>query len=150
MQNNYQSSFCYASVSKRFIAYFIDLICIAFLSWLIYFIFQIFSFFIGILGWADFISRNWYFFVFPIVILVSYFYFTLFPSSSFSSTLGQLLLKIKQVDQNGNSLTFGKANIKFFATILSKIFYIGYIFVFFNVYHQTFHEMLTNTYLVER
>ena len=143
-------TFTYASISKRFFAYFIDLLFVAFLSWLLYFIFQIFSFFIGVLDWSDFLSRNWYFFVFPIVILVSYLYFTILPSSSFSSTFGQLILGIKQVDKNGNPLTFFTASIKFFATILSKIFYIGYLFVYFNSYHQTFHEMLTNTYLIER
>ena len=145
-----KSSFIYASISKRFIAYFIDLVCIFLLSWLMYFIVQIFGFFIGILAGADFISRNWYFFAFPIFIFISYLYFTILPCSSFFSTFGQLLLGIKQVDQNGNSITLFKSNMKILASILSKIFYIGYILVYFNHYHQTFHEMLTGIYLVER
>lgn len=147
---NYKTNFIYASVSKRFLAYFIDLVCIFLLSCFMYFIVQIFGFFVGILAGADFISRNWYFFAFPIFVFLSYLYFTVLPCSSLFSTFGQILLGMKQVDQDGNPITFLKANIKILASILSKIFYIGYILVYFNNYHQTFHEMLTGVYLVER
>lgn len=151
MENmNYQASFLYPPVWKRFVAYCIDLICIVLLSWLCYFLLQIFGFFIGILDLYYFIGRYWYSFLLPILVLLSYLYFTILPSSSFSSTFGQLFLGLKQVDKEGNPLTFGKANLKLLASFCSKILYIGYFIVFFNAYHQTFHEMITSTYLIER
>lgn len=148
--NDCKSSFVYASISSRFIAYCIDLFCVFLLSCILYFLIQVFSFFIGILNWSDFVSRNWYYFALPIFVFVSSFYFVFFPISSISSTFGQLLLGIKQVDKNGNHLSFFASSMKFLATLLSKILYIGYIFVYFNAFHQTLHEKITNTYLVQR
>lgn len=142
--------YTYAPVWKRFIAYFIDMIIIALLTYLFYSIVKMFSFFAGQLDWADFVSRNWYYFSLVIWSILVWIYFTVFPITSFSSTFGQLILGLKQIDKTGNRISYARANGKFFASMLSKIFYVGYFLVYFNPYKQTFHEMLTDTFVVER
>ncbi len=140
-----------ASLFKRFMSYFIDMLIIITLTFLLYFIIQMFSLFIGTLNGLDFVRRYYYYFIFGEFILINIIYFTVLPSTSFSSTFGQLLLGIKQVDKNGERLTYGKSLLKFLAAFLSKIIiYIGYIIVFFTENNRPLHEIITKTYLIER
>lgn len=142
--------YTYAPVWKRFVAYFIDMVIILLLTYLFYCVIKMFSFFAGDIRWSDFVSRNWYYFALCIWSILVFVYFTLMPITSFSSTFGQLIMGLKQIDKTGNSISYGRSIGKFFASMLSKIFYIGYFLVYFNPYRQTFHEMLTDTFVVER
>lgn len=143
-------NFTYAPIWKRFVAFFLDMVLITMLVAIGYFIIQMLMFFVGNLRWSDFVSRNWYYFILGLLVTITWAYFTLCPSTSLFSTLGQLLCGLKQIDKTGNRMTFARANGKFFAATFSKIFYIGYFLTYFNDYRQTFHEMLTGTFLVER
>lgn len=149
MYRNY-FAYTYAPVWKRFVAYFIDMLLISLLIYIGYLFIQIITFFIGILSWTDFVERNWYWFVLGEFIIISWLYFTLFASTSLFSTPGQFLCGLKQIDKTGNKISFKTSNARYFSSIFSKILYIGYILVYFNHYKQTFHEMLTNVFLVER
>lgn len=141
----------YASVFKRFIAYFVDILIVIILTFVLYFIIQMFSLFVGTLNGLDFVRRYYYYFVLGEFVLINFIYFTVLPSTSFSSTFGQLLLGLRQVDQNGERLTYFKSFLKFIASFLSKIIiYIGYIIVFFTQNNRPLHEIITKTYLIER
>lgn len=143
-------NYTYASVWKRFVAYFLDMVFISLGAYILYSIIKMFALFTGNLEWSDFVSRTWYYFVSVIWCLFVWLYFTLLPISSFSSTFGQLIMGLKQIDGTGNQISYGRANGKFFLSMISKILYIGYFYVFFNPNGQTFHEKVCKTYLVER
>ncbi|MDD3341050.1 MAG: RDD family protein [Bacilli bacterium] len=150
--NLYRSYFTYtyAPIWKRFVAYFLDMCILSLLIYVVYLIIQMLTFFTGILPWSEFVDRHWYWFVLGEFIVLNWFYFTFFSSTSLFSTPGQFICRIKQIDKTGNKISFRKANARYFSSIFSKILYIGYIMVYMNPYRQTFHEMLTNVFLVER
>ena len=125
-------SYTYASASKRFIAYFIDLFILLILTYFIYMLVEMFSFFVGVIDWNDFVVRNIYIVFFIIWVILSWIYFTILPITSFSSTFGQIILKLKQIDQTGNHISFLKSNIKtpfLFLTFFSfEFFFFCYCF----------------------
>lgn len=149
-QSTINQTVTYAPTLKRFIAYLLDIFIVMILTLLLFYIIKMFAFFTGGLSPSEFVERNVFYFCLCIFTICSWIYFTGMPTTSFSSTLGQLFMGLKQVDKMGNTITFKVSNEKFFSSIFSKIFYIGYLFVYFNAYHQTFHEMLTNSFLIER
>lgn len=141
----------YASLFKRFIAYFIDIIIISIMTFILFFIIQMLSLFVFNLDGLDFVRRYYYYFVLVEFIIISFTYFTFLPSTNFYSTIGQLIVGIKQVDDTYNKLTYGRSVLKFLAALLSKIIlYIGYIIVFFTKNNRPLHEIITKTYLIER
>ena len=83
---------------------------------------------------------------FIVGILVPWLYFTLSESSAWQATLGKKMLGMKVIDMDGNRISFGKANIRYWSKIISAIiFYIGFIMVAFTERKQGLHDKIAGT-----
>jgi len=77
-------------------------------------------------------------------------YEALLTSSSWQGTVGKRILQLKVTDETGNRIGFGRATGRFFAKILSSMFFcIGFIMVGLTDRKRGLHDMLAGT-LVRR
>ena len=77
-------------------------------------------------------------------------YEALLTSSSWQATLGKRVLQLKVTDEMGNRIGFGRATGRFFAKILSSMFFcVGFIMVGLTDRKRGLHDMLAGT-LVRR
>jgi uncharacterized RDD family membrane protein YckC len=153
----------YAGFWIRFIAYIIDSIVIGFLEFLIVLPF------LGLLGVQVFelstirdLENADPELMIPViasaitglgltVLLITWFYYALFQSSSRQATIGKMALNLKVTDANGERLTFARASLRYFSKILSSLFLmIGYIMAGFTEKKQALHDMIANTYVVRK
>jgi uncharacterized RDD family membrane protein YckC len=73
-------------------------------------------------------------------------YEALLTSSSWQGTIGKRVLRLKVVDQAGNRIGFGRATGRFFAKILSSMFFcIGFLMIAFTEQKTGLHDMLAGT-----
>ena len=73
-------------------------------------------------------------------------YEALLTSSSWQGTLGKRVLQLKVTDETGNRIGFGRATGRFFAKILSSMFFcIGFIMVGLTDRKRGLHDMLAGT-----
>jgi uncharacterized RDD family membrane protein YckC len=73
-------------------------------------------------------------------------YEALLTSSSWQATIGKRVLHLKVVDEAGNRIGFGRATGRFFAKILSSMFFcIGFIMIGFTERKTGLHDMLAGT-----
>jgi len=73
-------------------------------------------------------------------------YEALLTSSSWQATIGKKVLRLKVVDEAGNRIGFGRATGRFFAKILSSMFFcIGFIMIAFTERKTGLHDMLAGT-----
>jgi len=73
-------------------------------------------------------------------------YEALLTSSSWQGTIGKRVLRLKVVDAAGSRIGFGRATGRFFAKILSSMFFcIGYIMIGFTERKTGLHDMLAGT-----
>ncbi len=73
-------------------------------------------------------------------------YEALLTSSSWQGTLGKRVLRLKVTDEMGNRIGFGRATGRFFAKILSSMFFcIGFIMVGLTDRKRGLHDMLAGT-----
>jgi len=73
-------------------------------------------------------------------------YEALLTSSSWQGTIGKRVLRLKVVDEAGNRIGFGRATGRFFAKILSSMFFcIGFIIIGFTERKTGLHDMLAGT-----
>lgn len=73
-------------------------------------------------------------------------YEALLTSSSWQGTIGKRVLRLKVVDEAGSRIGFGRATGRFFAKILSSMFFcIGYIMIGFTERKTGLHDMLAGT-----
>lgn len=73
-------------------------------------------------------------------------YEALLTSSSWQGTIGKKILRLKVVDEAGNRIGFGRATGRFFAKILSSMFFcIGFIMIGFTERKTGLHDMLAGT-----
>jgi uncharacterized RDD family membrane protein YckC len=73
-------------------------------------------------------------------------YEALLTSSAWQGTLGKRVLRLKVVDEAGNRISFGRATGRFFAKILSSMFFcIGFIMIGFTERKTGLHDMLAGT-----
>jgi len=73
-------------------------------------------------------------------------YDALLTSSSWQGTLGKRVLQLKVTDELGNRIGFGRATGRFFAKILSSMFFcIGFIMVGLTDRKRGLHDMLAGT-----
>jgi uncharacterized RDD family membrane protein YckC len=73
-------------------------------------------------------------------------YEALLTSSSWQATIGKRVLGLKVVDEAGNRIGFGRATGRFFAKILSSMFFcIGFIMIGFTERKTGLHDMLAGT-----
>lgn len=77
-------------------------------------------------------------------------YEALLTSSSWQGTIGKRVLRLKVVDEAGNRIGFGRATGRFFAKILSSMFFcIGFIMVGFTDKKRGLHDMLAGTVVMK-
>jgi uncharacterized RDD family membrane protein YckC len=78
-------------------------------------------------------------------------YCTLMESSKYQATIGKLALGQRVTDLEGKRITFGRANARFFARILSSMTLgIGYIMAAFTQKKQTLHDMVAGTLVLSQ
>ncbi|MGZ4830521.1 MAG: RDD family protein [Candidatus Angelobacter sp.] len=76
-------------------------------------------------------------------------YEALLTSSSWQGTIGKRVLRLKVVDEAGNRISFGRATGRFFAKILSSMFFcIGFLMIAFTERKCGLHDMLAGTMVV--
>ncbi len=79
-------------------------------------------------------------------ILITWLYFTISESSIWQATLGKKLLGLRVTDEEGNRISFGRANGRYWAKILSGLLLcIGYIMVAFTEKKQGLHDKIACT-----
>lgn len=84
-------------------------------------------------------------------ILVGLLYRAGMESSSYQGTIGKILVGIKVVDMNNNRISFSRALFRYFASIISYVFFgIGYLLALFTKRKQTLHDLLVETVVVKR
>ncbi len=77
-------------------------------------------------------------------------YDALLTSSSWQGTIGKRVLRLKVVDEAGNRIGFGRATGRFFAKILSSMFFcIGFIMIGFTERKRGLHDMLASTVVMK-
>jgi uncharacterized RDD family membrane protein YckC len=77
-------------------------------------------------------------------------YEALLTSSSWQGTIGKRVVRLKVVDEAGNRIGFGRATGRFFAKILSSMFFcIGFIMVGFTERKRGLHDMLAATVVMK-
>jgi len=77
-------------------------------------------------------------------------YEALLTSSSWQGTIGKRVLRLKVVDEAGNRIGFGRATVRFFAKILSSMFFcIGFIMIGFTDKKRGLHDMLASTLVMK-
>jgi len=83
--------------------------------------------------------------------LLGWLYYTLFESSSKQATLGKMAMGIIVTDLNGNRISFGKANGRYWSKIVSfLILYIGFIMAGFTEKKQALHDIIAKCLIVKR
>lgn len=84
-------------------------------------------------------------------ILAYWLYFASLESSSWQATLGKKLLRIKVVDAQGARLRFGRATARAFSRLISHLsMNIGFIMAGCTQRNQALHDMIVQTYVVQR
>ncbi|MDP9750372.1 MULTISPECIES: RDD family protein [Thermoanaerobacter] len=77
-------------------------------------------------------------------------YFTLLESSNIQATIGKRIMKIKVTDLNGEKISFGRANARYWSKILSTaVFFIGFIMAGFTSKKQALHDMIAGTLVIK-
>ena len=83
--------------------------------------------------------------------VVFWLYNTIMESSSKQATLGKMLLGIRVTDLDGNRLSFGKENARYWGKLLSALtLYIGFIMAGFTQKKQGLHDILAGTLVVNK
>lgn len=145
----------YAGFWKRFVAWFIDRIILAFVGGCFGGIVGgFFGAFAGASG-ANLEDPNmdamFQLIGFLVGTIVSWLYFALFESSQYQATPGKMVLQIKVTDLAGNRISFARATGRHFAKILSGlILMIGYIMAGFTEKKQALHDMLAGCLVINR
>ncbi|MHA0855693.1 RDD family protein [Paenibacillus sp. CMAA1364] len=86
-----------------------------------------------------------------IEILIGVFYYTYWPSTHMQGTFGKVAIGAKIVDVNGNRLTYVHSCGRFLAQLLSgSLFLIGYFMVAFHAKKRGMHDMMADTYVVNK
>ena len=82
-------------------------------------------------------------------LVIFWIYFSVLHSSEWQASVGKKALGLKVSDKYGNRISFGRATVRYFATILSGwIFLIGYMMVGWTKNKQGLHDMIVETYVV--
>jgi eukaryotic-like serine/threonine-protein kinase len=86
-----------------------------------------------------------------IIIILQWLYFVCLESSSLQATIGKMPLRIIATDANGNRLTFGQANIRYWSkTVSALLLFIGYIVAIFTKKKQALHDMIANSLIINK
>ena len=87
----------------------------------------------------------------PLVLIITWCYYSGMESSPLQATLGKLLVGIYVTDLEENLITFGKATGRFFGKIISSlILTIGYWLAGFTEKKQALHDMLAGCLVLKK
>ncbi len=138
-----ENSKVYAGFLVRLTAYMIDSIIIGMIGFSIEFFLEIASV-VGSFQTPELLPTF-------ITSIISLLYFAGLESSTNQATFGKMFLGIKVIDQTGNQISFARAAVRYFSKILSDItFCIGYIMIIFTNKKQALHDMIANTYVIQK
>lgn len=88
---------------------------------------------------------------YAITIILNWLYFTLFEASARQATPGKMILRIVVTDLNGERVSFGRANGRYWGKILSALsILIGYLMVAFTDKQQALHDMMAGCLVVKK
>jgi len=83
--------------------------------------------------------------------ILKWFYFTRLESLPIKATFGKKIMGIIVTDLNGNSISFARANGRYFAKTISSItLLIGFIMAAFTKKKQALHDKITGTLVVKK
>lgn len=84
-------------------------------------------------------------------VVMLWFYFALFESSSKQATPGKMAFHIIVTDLNGNRISLGRASGRFWAKLVSGLTIgIGYLMAGFTQKKQALHDMIAGTLVVKK
>ena len=150
MENSHSNTHKVSSIGKRTIAYFIDDIVVSLFLFIIFYE-QLISIYVELQNSMDFTPMIIFLEQNSIVfILLRIVYQTFFVWQN-GMTLGKMVTKIKVVEkESGDIPQFQTAFLRSTLRIISdSIFYLGYIFAYFNPLVQTLHDKLAKTIVVD-
>lgn len=143
-----QTSFYYAGFWKRFLAVTIDVLLINIILAVIFAITR---------GGKDMTFPPTVHMLVGLMVtnlmfwVVFWLYNTIMESSSKQATLGKMALGIIVTDLDGNRISFGKANARYWSKLLSVLtLYIGFIMAGFTGKKQGLHDILAGTLVVNK
>jgi uncharacterized RDD family membrane protein YckC len=85
-----------------------------------------------------------------LVYLIWWGYTAWLTSSSLQGTLGKKVLGLKVVGLDGGRVSFARASVRFFASILSGLILgIGYVMAAFNPKKQALHDQIAGTFVIK-
>ncbi|MDP4144950.1 MAG: RDD family protein [Bacillota bacterium] len=145
----------YCKISKRIMAYIIDMIVLT----AIFLIEAMIA-----VKFKHLVSYNKYKFILDLLgLLNAIIYFSVFESSSKQGSVGKMAMSIIVHDANGNRLSLRKAIlrniIKFFGSIIwiisginkmTYISYAGYCFAFFTPGNQALHDKIAGSFVIDK
>jgi uncharacterized RDD family membrane protein YckC len=140
-----EKMFVYAGFWKRFAALIIDDV--------VTFVLAFFAGFINgmVMAAMGFGSSSIKIVGYIVSTVVDWLYFTLLESSYKQATLGKMALGIIVTDLNGNRISFGRANVRYWSKIISLLtLCIGYIMAGFTKKKQALHDMIANTLVIKK
>jgi uncharacterized RDD family membrane protein YckC len=83
--------------------------------------------------------------------VLNWLYYTVLTSGEWQGTIGKKSMNLVVTDLEGERISFGKANIRYFSSILSAlILMIGYFMQPFTEKKQTLHDMIASTLVLKR
>ena len=83
-------------------------------------------------------------------LLVNWLYFTILESSAWQATLGKRAVGIKVTDLQGEKMSFGRSNARYWSKILSVlVLFIGFLMVAFTDKKQGLHDMIAGTLVIK-
>lgn len=134
----------YAGATRRLLAFLMDCIVLIGLYVLIGFVLGLAIFFQP-LSTLPMFGFWWYGGLF----FVSWLYFAGFESSQRQATLGKQILRLKVVDIKGRPISFGRASLRYFSKILSRILLcLGFVMILFTKKKQGLHDKLASTFII--
>ena len=87
---------------------------------------------------------------FAVGFLINWLWFTLAESSHWQATIGKKMVGLKVTDENGERISFGKANARYWSKILSAlVFFVGFLMVAFTGKKQGLHDKIAATLVVK-
>lgn len=139
----------YAGFWWRFVANLIDSSIIGFITQLLPFVFLP-LFIPAALLESDALVILTFFAIFPVTLALIWLYYAKFESSRWQATPGKKVLNMVVASEDGGRVTFKQASIRFWARILSGIFYIGYLIMLGSDKKQTLHDQLARCVVLKK
>lgn len=119
----------YAGFWRRFLAYILDALILCVVTFLV----------LGMKG----------FFMPFVPLAIGWLYYALMESSKYQATLGKIALSMKVTDEDGKTISFGRATGRHFAKIVSGLILgIGYLMVIWTKKKQGLHDKMAHTLVV--